>query len=212
MDPQERPAGPSAVVPRIWRVKVTHPLTVLFLGPYRGHLEHWKGESETFPCDAPACKACDKGIRQDFYAYAAANVYDPSFRRWVPAVVQLTACAEELLRGRALRGTVWELRRAPGRGKLGKVSCRFLDSRDPGVVPEEFDVRPSLKVIWGERHFNLDVPNNRIVVEPQPEYEGAPPPGFEDRPLPERETSTSDDRRRKLEKSGIDPNSRVKLY
>ncbi len=188
---EDRSAGePATAVPRILRIKTGFPQVVLFLGRYHGHLEHWQGHSFTFPCDLAGCRACKNGVRQDFYAYAPSQYFDASFRRWVPCTVQLTACAEEALRNKELRGTIWRLTRLPRKGTVvGKLVAQLVDQRPADQVPPWFCVMASLKVIFGDRPLKLDAPNNRITPDEQPEYLGAPPPGYESEDLPATDTS-----------------------
>lgn len=166
---------PGEAAPRILRVKVKEPQTVLFLDRAFGHYEHWVGHQNTYPCSGDGCQGCKRGSRIDFYAYVSAHVWDDGFRRWFPCVVQLTASAEQELSGVDLRGSIWELVRTPGRGKMGKLVPWFLERRAPELVPEKFDILPSLRRLFGPRDLRLGVKNNLEPVPKVTEYQGSAP-------------------------------------
>lgn len=198
MQQRETSPGGGTEIPLILRIRLGHPLDVIFLGRYRGHHEHWHGNEYTYPCDGPGCKNCLK-TRIFYYAYVPVQYWDSAFRQWIPRVLQLTECAEQVLRGITLRGTIWSITRLPGKGKLGKVSPRYVANRPTAEIPDEFDVIPSLKVVMGDRQFRLDVPNVRVEVDEQPIYLGAPPPGQETRqPGPQKKNPIEEQRKEEM--------------
>jgi hypothetical protein len=159
--------GPGKPV-HVLRVDSGAPAIVLFLGPLMGHMEHWVSRG-TLPCygERDVCMNHAKG-RLLFYAYAAVLWHDVRTGKPDPWILQATACLEEQLRGRDLRGEVWCLTRDPEAGKNGELSGQFVEKRKPDNLPAEFDIIAPLKRMFQVRKLNIPVANPnpaRVVPE-----------------------------------------------
>lgn len=150
-------------------------VVVCFLGAYRGLLTHWKN-GEPIPCIGEAdCPDAMHKIRPTWKGYAPVRWYNPAGDWWIPAVLEMSECFEELVRGRQLRGEVWEVFRSAGRRKTRPIQGRFLEARPLVGLWDTFDMVPVLQRRYHTATLLLDVPNPvvpRLVLT----VEKAPPP------------------------------------
>lgn len=161
-------SGPSSGPVRVLRIDQAAVTVVLFLGPLEGHLEHWTGK-RSVPClGEEECEKAVHRLRTVFYAYTPVGHFNPSTGNCEPAVFQLTASAEEDLRGRQLRGQIWSWSRDERRGKVGRVSGTFLEQRNPDQCPPAFPILSPLLRLFGVTRLKLGVRNPNpapLVIE-----------------------------------------------
>jgi hypothetical protein len=63
------------------------------------------------------------------------------------------------LRGRALRGEVWLLKRYPRKGGRGEILGELLDRLDPDKLPVAFSVTQPLERLFGKGRLHLGAKN-----------------------------------------------------
>lgn len=194
------PPGGAGKPVHVLRVPADGLHRVVFLADYLGQVEHWD-RSRTFACPGGAeCAARHGKYRVDWYAYAPVAYLDSRTRRYDPWVLQITACLEFALRGRPLRGTVWDLARAPGHGSKGEVIGEMVEQWGEDRLPKPFAVVPVLEKIFGVGRVFLGTPNplpepvtvDEWVIEAPP----APPPP---EPKPAFTGRISEEFRRRIE-------------
>lgn len=135
------------------------PLTVLFLGPYRGCLLHWF-QNRTRPCAGDGlCPTEWHKVSPIWYAFAPVELFRPELNEWVPYVLEVTAHLAEHLSGHDLRGEEWELKRRAGKGKAAAVDGRCLGKEDSLTLAPCWDVKPVLLAWWNVAEIDLGQPN-----------------------------------------------------
>jgi hypothetical protein len=173
------PEGESARQVRILSVPEQVPVTVCFLGGYRGVSAHWikkisakggKPKWVSHPClGEMRCppfihreKTCWKG-------YAPVEHWEHQTKLWIPFVLEITESLEHVLRGRQLRGESWMLSRRLVEGK-GPVVGIFSNRLPEEELSPEFDILPILERAWHEKDFLIDVPNPvkpMVMIQPR---------------------------------------------
>lgn len=174
------PPGGAGKPVHVLRVPADGLHRVVFLADYVGQIEHWD-RSRTFACPGGAeCAAKHGKYRVDWYAYAPVAYLDSRTRRYDPWVLQITACLEFNLRSRPLRGTAWDLSRAPGHGGKGEVVGELVEEWAEERLPKAFPIVPVLEKIFGIGRVYLGAPNPLpepvTVSEWNIEAPPAPPP------------------------------------
>jgi len=134
-------------------------VVVVFLGPYRGILTHYV-RGETVPCAGDVdCPTPVHRVHPVWKGYAPVRYHQPAGDWWFPAVLEITECLEELLRGRHLAGELWEVFRGAGKRRTRPVGGRYLETRHVDGVFDTFDVVPVLQRRYHGRPLVLDVAN-----------------------------------------------------
>jgi hypothetical protein len=128
---------------------------VIFLGPYSGQIEHWSS-NRTFACPGgEVCRTSHAKYRVDWYAYAPVAYLDLRTNAYAPWVLQITSNLEFRLKGRELRGQVWDLARVPNRGKSAELLGELVEIKPQDSVPPEFSIRPPLERLFGKGRLYL---------------------------------------------------------
>lgn len=171
---------------RILSVPPGPTLSLLFLAPYRGVSMHWV-QGRTRPClGAEVCPDAWHRIPPIYYAFAAAEVWRTDASAWIPVVLEITAKLEEQLRGRSLRGEIWQLARRTAKGRGAAVDGQYVDRLHEDQVSPAFPIAEVLQAFWRVEGAVLDVPNPspaRIVL---PAVARAAPPGLGQKDPPRR--------------------------
>lgn len=155
----DSPSQPRQHVVQLVSVPKAGLVVVCFVGPYRGMLTHYS-RGETLPCiGEQECPSAIHRIRPVWKGYAPVRVYYSAGDWWLPGVLEITECLEELLRGRYLVGELWELTRAAGKRRTRPVEGRYVETRPIDGVFETFDILPVLQRRYHTKAIVLDIPN-----------------------------------------------------
>ncbi len=139
-------------------------------------MTHWT-HGEPIPCVGEAdCPPSLHKIRLVWKGYAPVRWYNPSGDWWIPAALELSECLEELVRGRQLRGEVWEVYRAAGKRRTRPIQGRYVETRPATGLWDSFDIVPVVQRRYHSAPIVWDVPNPIVprVILP---VETAPGPG-----------------------------------
>jgi hypothetical protein len=123
--------------------------------------------------------------------YAPCRHWDNRLTRWSPAVLEVTECLEETLRGRSLTGEVWLLSREGGRKRSGKVCGAFMERKQDPQLVATFDVRPPLFRLYHTTELALGIANPLPpkLVLPQVDLPGPAIPDQAAPPAPAKPTA-----------------------
>lgn len=146
------------------------PIVVRFLGPYLGMLTHWRS-GRSVPCDGPdECPTSLHRLGTIWKGYCPVQLWEEVGRVWRPHVLEVTETLEELLRGRELRGEVWNLWRSQDKGARGSVTGLFCESHADRQLSKSFDILPVLLRLFHRSTLKLGHANPlppRVVLEAQ---------------------------------------------
>ncbi len=132
---------------------------VCFLGPYRGLITHWvRGESVACLGEADCADAIHR-IRPTWKGYAPVRWHNPAGDWWIPAVLEITECFEELIRGRQIRGEIWEVFRGAGKRRTRPVMGRFVEARPQATLWATFDITRVVQRRYHVDRLVWDIPN-----------------------------------------------------
>lgn len=191
---QRRAADGDSV--RVLSVPLGAPVVVRFLGPVQGLLLHWHG-GRSVPCQGQGdCPATIHRSRTLWRGYGPVEGWDEPWRLWRPAVLEVTEGLEEYLRGRTLRGEVWQLVRDGALGKRAPVEGVFCEALDDGKVSPWFDPLPVLQRFYHTTAISLGALNPLPPRTTLPAVGGAAPNLPEAiRPAPAEQVSSQRQRR-----------------
>lgn len=159
MESESGSGAPARHVVRVMGVPRAGGVCVVFAGPVTGILTHWhQGRSTGCPGAAKCPPSVHRG-RTIWKGYAPVRAWSASAEKWLPAVLEITECLEEQLRGRRLVGEMWHLVRATGAKKSAQVSGVYYATRDePGLV-QGFDILPVVQRLYHSTDLEIGVPN-----------------------------------------------------
>lgn len=121
------------------------PRICMFLGELTGSLQHYpRGRSVVCKTRVKGCKFCGL-FPQRFFAYAPGRVYRQASDQWIPTVLQVTSNAWQTLRGRNVRGEVWELEKEAREDNRGPVNVRYLTTVEDSQIGPAFNIEPALQ-------------------------------------------------------------------
>lgn len=183
---------------RVLSVPIGAPVIVRFLGPVQGLLLHWHG-GRSVPCQGTGdCPPTVHRSRTLWRGYGAVEGWDEAWSKWRPAVLEVTEGLEEYLRGRTLRGEVWQLVRDGALGKRAPVEGAYCETQEDQAVSPWFDPLPVLQRFYHTTSIVLGALNPLPPRTSLPAVSGpAPnlPVGL--RPAPAEEMSPQRHRRMK---------------
>lgn len=143
----------------ILSVPAAEPVVVCFAGPIVGLItHHHSGRSYGCPGEED-CPSTLHRSRTLWKGYAPCRTWAVRLERWCPAVLEVTECLEETLRGRHLAGEVWMLTREGARRRSGKVLGAYLERKRDEELLEPFDVRQPLYRLYHTLELRLGVAN-----------------------------------------------------
>jgi hypothetical protein len=176
MNYQPRPESASTGVRReVVRLCHVEPQTTSWIltlsSSYAGCMTHyWK--NRTRYCDPEGCQPHLHKLEQVWKGYAAVLRSDLRSQTWIPAVLEITEAMELDLRNRWQRGQKWKLERKAGNnGRMGPATAELLGEDFLEGLPDAFDVRPVLNVIFHRGKVVLNVTNplpDRIYLDSIP--------------------------------------------
>lgn len=182
-------------------------------GRYGGINTHWRmGRSEY--CIGESCPIAVHKSGAIWKGYTGVEAFEARSQKWAPVVLEITEALELDLRGKWIRGGVWEVWRTPLNGrKKQPVRGKLLETLAPATLPRAFPIIHVLQSLYHTSEIDLSATN------PMPERtrvrlsEGAPPPGTgsrkgeEDKPQSREEWEVS---RRALVEAGLLPDQNGK--
>jgi hypothetical protein len=122
-------------------------------------LAHWqKGPSMGCPGVSKCPSAVHRG-RTIWKGYAAVRIWWANVNKWIPAVLELTECLEEQLRGRSLLGEMWHLTRMANKKKMSQVHGVYYATREERELKQTFDVIPVVQRLYHSTEIEFGVPN-----------------------------------------------------
>lgn len=189
--PSRKPSSPVQVL----SVPVNLPVCVRFLGPVLGLDTHWRS-GRTIPCPGPdECPVSLHRTALIWKGYGPVEAWESSCRHWRSFVLEVTESLEEDLRGRDLRGEVWQLHRMQKSGKTDPVAGIFCERLPEHSLSKTFDIVPVLLRLFHVPRLTLGTRNPmppKVVIEP---VEGNPP----NLPLELQQAEKPQDAGRKME-------------
>jgi len=149
----------QAQVVSVVAVPARDGLKCCFAGPVLGILTHWHG-GKSYACGGVEhCHPTIHKARGPWKGYAPVRVWQPRTETWKPFVLEVTEHLEEELRGRDLRGEVWELTRRDAKKKNSPVDGLFLELRSDPQLLVEFSVIIPLQRMYHQIELDLGTPN-----------------------------------------------------
>jgi hypothetical protein len=152
-----------------------------------------KNRTQYCPGDAD-CPPLKHKEEMRWKGYVAAESWEQASGLWIPTVLEITERFERDVRLTFARGQVWELikRVQTQRHKHPPLEGRLLETLAAEGLPLEFDVLPTLEVLFNFPGMRLGVENPlsaRVMVSPSV---GAPPAKFAPPPTPKPDPAHAD--------------------
>jgi hypothetical protein len=143
---------------RVLSVPHTHPITVRVLGPYVGLLTHFS-PGKTVACFGDGtCPPTTHRLRVIWKGYLACDQWLEDQGVYKPGVLEVTEGLEHYLRGRVIRGEVWNLSK-PGGRKNSPVVALFSERAPESELRPAFSVEEFLVAFYHSTELTLGVPN-----------------------------------------------------
>lgn len=152
----DAPSFPNRLDVQVHAVKENSTSFIRLLGPHQGvwvHTIQVGRHKRPKPHHTKDCPHCSPKNEKVWKPYVASLLYNPKFSgRWGYVVLELTAAAFEdvtlVVQPEHWRGQVIEVSRGKTNARLRARWCEDW-TRDLGVLPPPFDVRPVLERLWG---------------------------------------------------------------
>jgi len=158
------PGNGVRVIVDTWSTRVGYVDVVRFLASLQGLLTHYdRGGSVACTEPEAKCVIC-KRLPTRWKGYAPAERWDEQAQHWQPVVYEATSGWEETIRGRNLRGEVWQLGKVKAGGRHAALKGLLVEQLDPSTVRRPFDIEPVLCRLYNVTSLNLGVVN---VTQPR---------------------------------------------